>query len=194
MEQVRLLETIANQAALLIDNARIFKEMKLLAITDSMTGLFNRRHFSELGQVEVERAVRYQRGLGVLMVDIDLFKRVNDTLGHRAGDAVLQAVSRMCRAQLRSSDIIGRYGGEEFAIVLPESSEERARAVAERIRASIEATPIDTPNGPAQVTISLGLALLSPTDNDLELLLDSADRAMYEAKQAGRNRVQVYSP
>jgi diguanylate cyclase (GGDEF)-like protein len=159
-----------------------------------MTGLFNRRHFSELGQVEVERAVRYQRGLGVLMVDIDLFKRVNDTLGHRAGDAVLQAVSRMCRAQLRSSDIIGRYGGEEFAIVLPESSEERARAVAERIRASIEATPIDTPNGPAQVTISLGLALLSPTDNDLELLLDSADRAMYEAKQAGRNRVQVYSP
>ena len=193
LEQVRLLETIANQAALAIDNAHIFIEMRQLAITDSLTGLFNRRHFTELGQVEVDRALRYERGLGVLMVDIDSFKRVNDNLGHNAGDAVLQEISRICRTLLRSSDIIGRYGGEEFAIVLPELDEERSLRVAERIRAVIDATSIETPKGPVHITLSIGVVLLRPEFTTLEILLDCADRAMYQAKQAGRNRVNVFS-
>lgn len=191
-EQIRLLETIANQAAIAIENARIFKRMKQLAITDSLTGLYTRRHFTSLGQMELERAVRYGHPLAVLMVDIDFFKQVNDTRGHSVGDQVLQAVAATCRSELRQSDIIGRYGGEEFAIILPQTSPEGAYATAERIRSLVELNPISTTRGKIFVTASLGLVVMDDKLTSLELLLDCADRAMYTAKRSGRNQVCVY--
>lgn len=191
-EQIRLLETIANQAAIAIENARIFKRMKQLAITDSLTGLYTRRHFTSLGQMELERALRYGHPLAVLMVDIDFFKQVNDTRGHSVGDQVLQAVAAICRSQLRQSDIIGRYGGEEFAIILPETSPEGAYATAERIRNLVEISPISTLRGEIFITASLGLAVMDERLTSLESLLDCADRAMYTAKRSGRNQVRVY--
>ena len=196
LEQIRLLETIATQAAIALENARIFKQMKQLAITNSLTGLYTRRHFTALGQVELERAMRYHHALAVIMVDIDQFKIINDTHGHSVGDQVLQTVAQICRSALRVSDILGRYGGEEFAIVLPETTPEGAQATAERIRFEISASAIVTTRGLVQVTASLGLVILSEEIVSLETLLDHADHAMYEAKQAGRNQVKLatFSP
>ncbi len=191
-EQVRLLETIANQAAVAIENARIFKQMKQLAITDSLTGAFTRWHFTALGQVELERSVRYNRPLAVLMMDIDNFKNFNDTFGHNIGDQVIQAVARMCRKGLRSSDIIGRYGGDEFAIILPETTLEGALQTAEQIRSLIETVEVETQGKVTHVTSSLGLAIFDGKNMTLDDLLICADRALYSAKHMGRNCIKVY--
>ena len=123
------------------------------------------------------------------MVDIDHFKQVNDTSGHAVGDQVLQQVAEHCRQELRETDVVGRYGGDEFAILLPESDPVAAAQVAERLRQRIARQPLNTTTGPVAVTISLGIAALDDENLTLDILLSRADQALYDAKQGGRNRV-----
>ena len=191
-DQIRLLETIATQAAVAVENARVFEQMRQMAITDPVTQLNTRRHFTALAHAEVNRAVRYGRELSVLMVDIDRFKRVNDTWGHNAGDLVLQAIAQQCRQALRQTDLLGRWGGEEFAVILPETGEAVAQTIGERIRKSIESTEIPVMQGTIQVTVSIGLTSLREDCKTLEEMVDCADQALYMAKEAGRNRVRVW--
>lgn len=187
---------LASDAAIAIENAHLFEEVQRLAITDGLTGLCNRQHFLELAGREFDRAHRYQRPLSVIMLDIDRFKRVNDTHGHAVGDEVLQALAARFRANVRDIDLPARYGGEEFAVLLPEVGLERARVAAERLRRSVADTPIETAAGSLNVTISLGVGAIrelpvagAPDCPDLPTLLRLADEALYKAKNAGRNRV-----
>ncbi len=191
-EQISLLETIATHAAIAVQNARMYNQMRLIAITDPVTELNTRRHFTTLGQREVERTIRYNRSMGVLMVDIDHFKKVNDTYGHNAGDVVLLNIARLCVNALRQTDIVGRWGGEEFAIVLAEADCEGARLIAERIRRTVEEAQIILPQGNSiNITVSVGISALCSECETLERLVDCADRGLYMAKQAGRNRVRT---
>jgi diguanylate cyclase (GGDEF)-like protein len=166
-----------------------------LAITDPLTGLFNRRQLLELAEREVTLANRYQRTLSLIIFDLDHFKKVNDTFGHGAGDRVLVAISRFVQSTVRKCDIIGRYGGEEFALLLPETSELKARTMFERIRGAIEEMKIELDDGMTSVTISAGIAEVDNRSrrDTLEQLLERADKALYTAKAAGRNQIKVYS-
>jgi diguanylate cyclase (GGDEF)-like protein/PAS domain S-box-containing protein len=167
-------------------------EIERQARIDYLTGLANRRHFMELAEQELTRAMRYGSPLSIAMMDIDHFKRVNDTYGHKTGDVVLQKLSQLCQATLREVDIIGRIGGEEFAIILPETDGEKAAEVAERLRASIAKTEIPLETGlPLHFTVSIGIATLQGSDVNVDMLLNLADKALYEAKHSGRNRVRV---
>lgn len=182
---------LAADAAIAIENARLFGEVQQLAITDSLTGLHNRHHFFELAEHEFQRARRYGRALSVIMLDIDHFKQVNDTYSHAVGDQVLRVVAERCRESLRDIDFMGRYGGEEFAVLLPESDTEGARNAAERLRRCVAESPVETARGRLSVTISLGVVTIAVGFLDLVALLDRADAAMYAAKKAGRNRVET---
>jgi diguanylate cyclase (GGDEF)-like protein/PAS domain S-box-containing protein len=184
--------SISTQIAVAFENAILYAEMEKLAITDSLTGLFNRRHFFMLASNEFERAVRYDKPLSAIMIDFDHFKKVNDAHGHSVGDQVLQEVARLCEQGLRKIDIIGRYGGEEFVIVLPETSIQSAREAAERLRCIISEAIINTSKGILQISISLGVAKMDASHSNLEALLDCADQALFVAKQEGRNQVKVY--
>ena len=170
---------------------RLFEEVQRLAMTDDLTGLRNRRGFFEIAGRELERAERTGRPLTALMLDIDGFKRVNDTYGHAVGDEVLRHLAERCRRAVRDIDIVGRYGGEEFAVVLPETDLKTAYEVAERIRSTIGGEPFDTEVGPLPIRVSVGLALLTD-DNDQTMasLLDRADTAMYLVKRAGGDAVR----
>ncbi len=170
------------------------EELRRLASRDSMTGCLNRRAFFELAGELFALARRGQTGLCCLMVDIDHFKRFNDTHGHAVGDQVIQVVARSLSAGLRQPDVLGRYGGEEFCIVLPGATTQDAWAVAERIRSDIEATARGAVRDAdvMPITASFGLASLSGGARSLEALIDEADQALYSAKQAGRNRVMLF--
>jgi diguanylate cyclase (GGDEF)-like protein len=193
-EDARRLQPLANAAAIALENARLFEEVQRLAITDGLTCTYNRRHFFELAERELERARRYGHAVSAIMLDIDHFKQVNDTYGHAIGDQVLRTVVKRCCENTRSVDILGRYGGEEFAIILPTTDLPTAHTVAERLRRCIADTPIPTEQGDLTITISLGVASsvqCDGHDEDVAFLLNRADAAMYAAKQAGRNRVAV---
>ena len=167
-------------------------EIERQARIDYLTGLANRRHFMEQAELELSRALRYSKPLSIAMMDIDHFKRVNDTYGHKIGDVVLQKLSQLCQKTLREVDLIGRMGGEEFAILLPETNGERAAEVAERLRASIADTEIPLETGlPLHFTVSIGIATLQGSTVNVDMLLSQADKALYEAKHGGRNRVRV---
>jgi diguanylate cyclase (GGDEF)-like protein/PAS domain S-box-containing protein len=183
--------TFAQTAAIAIDNARLFKQVHQLAITDALTGIFNRRHFFELASREFERARRFYRPLTLVMCDIDHFKSVNDTYGHLIGDQVLHMVAERFRRNLREVDLLGRYGGEEFVALLTEVDCERGSDVGERLRAAIEAPAFRVEDQNVSVSISVGVADIKDCPN-LEILLDRADQALYEAKQNGRNRVGTW--
>lgn len=156
---------------------------------DSLSGVLARGYLVELGQRDVALAQRHERPLAICMVDIDYFKRVNDSFGHAAGDRLLCAVSQACSAQLRASDYCGRIGGEEFVCVMPETTQGEALACAERMRAAVAALRIDTASGMIGCTISIGIAALNRDHADFASLLAAADGAMYQAKQGGRDRV-----
>jgi diguanylate cyclase (GGDEF)-like protein/PAS domain S-box-containing protein len=170
------------------ERERLFREVQRLSTTDPLTGLSNRRHFGAAAQLEVLRARRYGRPLAAVMVDLDHFKRVNDTHGHAAGDRVLVEVSGICLGLARKTDLKARLGGEEFCLLLPETTAESARVLAERLRTDIESLPFDAEGRPFRVTASVGIAGYAPGE-ELEELLGRADRALYEAKESGRNRV-----
>ena len=164
------------------------EEVERLAITDSLTGLYNHRHLFELADREFQRARRYRLPLSVMMLDIDEFKRVNDTYGHAIGDQVLQGVAECCRKELRGVDVIGRYGGDEFVTMLPETGLPAACQVAERLRKRIAERVLDTRAGRVTVTVSLGVAILDDKHLTPETLFDGADQALYVAKKNGRNQ------
>ncbi len=158
---------------------------------DFLTGVSSRSWFMRQAIVELHRAVRYNNPLAVLMLDIDFFKRINDTHGHQAGDMVLKSVAELCRQMLRDSDGVGRLGGEEFAMLLPETNHQQAITVAERLRTNIEKTKIVLPGEDVtlQLTVSIGVAALDGKTDDVEAMIARADKALYEAKNSGRNRV-----
>jgi diguanylate cyclase (GGDEF)-like protein len=164
-------------------------ELLHLATTDVLTGAANRRNFMERCETEVARARRYDRPTSILMLDVDRFKSINDTYGHAAGDAVLKAMADGFRLALREPDIWGRLGGEEFAILLAETALPEAAAVAERLREQLAAMTVTHQEYSIQFTVSIGVAALIPEDGGLEKTLGIADALMYQAKQAGRNRV-----
>ncbi len=192
--EVRLLSAMGDQFGGAIERVRLFDEVRKLAITDSLTGLSNRRHFFELAEMELIRSRRYLHPLALAMIDIDHFKKVNDTYGHMAGDIVLREVARACQASLRKVDAIGRYGGEEIVILMPETTLDQAQPALERLRKRVEAMRIETARGAMQFTISIGLAdLRIGEDITIDQLLDRADQAMYKAKRSGRNQVYTWS-
>jgi diguanylate cyclase (GGDEF)-like protein len=174
---------------------RVQAELQRLAATDPLTNLYNRRHFFELAQRELDRSVRYRRPLTALMLDLDHFKAINDAHGHAAGDQVLALFSAFLLKILRGVDLIGRYGGEEFCIVLTETDAAQGRLAARRLQHSLEQQSFETSGGKIHLTISIGLASLPAKDaaweGGLDQLLGRADQALYRAKQAGRNRVEV---
>jgi diguanylate cyclase (GGDEF)-like protein len=189
-ELVARLQTFADQAAVAIEKARLFEETQRLAITDGLTGIYNRRHLFELAQREFVRALRYQRSLCLVMFDIDHFKKVNDTYGHPFGDKVLIAIARNCQAHSRSTDIFGRYGGEEFLLLMPETTIPEAIDAAERFRQQVAALVVTAGEISVSVTISLGVVALIPErDQSLEALIERVDQNLYAAKAGGRNQV-----
>jgi diguanylate cyclase (GGDEF)-like protein len=168
------------------------EHVRQLAETDALTGLYNRRHFSELTAREFQRAKRYGRPLSAVMLDVDQFKRVNDTHGHAAGDEVLKDLATRCRRVLRQTDLLGRYGGEEYAIVLPEADLAAACRTAERLRQECFESAFEVGGSRIAVTVSLGVADLDEECATQDTLLDRADHALYAAKHAGRNQVCVW--
>lgn len=168
-------------------------DLEQQAKADFLTGLSNRRYFMEIAKQEVHRAIRFGNRMSILMVDLDNFKRINDTFGHNSGDAVLKEFSTVCRLAFREIDIIGRIGGEEFSILLPETSRDQAIKAAERLRSRVANTNIPSDHGLAiEFTVSIGIASLSSEHDTLDVLLSHADNALYRAKESGRNQVQVY--
>jgi len=165
------------------------EELRRLATTDSLTELFNRRHFLELAQREVVRANRYKRPLSLMMMDIDHFKKVNDSYGHDAGDRVLVHLARIGLEQIRDVDIFGRIGGEEFAILLPDTDLASGGEAAERLRREVAGTVVEVNGQQVRITISIGVSTLTESIQDLDALMISADRALYSAKWKGRNKV-----
>ena len=187
---LNLLGLFASHAGAAIRNARMHSQLRELAIRDPMTGIFNRRHFFELADAIFDHSRRYNRPLAALVFDADHYKDVNDTYGHLVGDEVLKQITARCSALIRQADIFGRYGGEEFVIVMPETGLTGALKMAERLRAAVADPPYETEKGAVLATISLGVARSRRSTPTLLELLGEADAALYRAKDAGRNRVQ----
>ena len=172
------------------ERERLFREVERLSTTDPLTGLSNRRHFDAAGQLETLRAQRHHRPLSAVMLDVDHFKKVNDTHGHAAGDRVLVSLAGLCVTATRRTDLKARLGGEEFCLLMPETSAASARQVAERIRTGLLGLRFDEGDRSFGVCVSAGVAGHADGDG-LETLLARADRALYRAKESGRNRVVV---
>ncbi len=168
--------------------------LERLACVDGLTGLNNRRHFLVLAESEWSRFRRYGRPLALLMIDIDHFKSVNDTYGHDVGDQAIKAVAETLQKHKRGSDIAGRLGGEEFALVLPEAPLDRALIAGERLRQLVAARTVDTKRLPMSLTVSIGVSACRSDMSGLDQLLKEADVALYEAKRLGRNRVCLFGP
>lgn len=184
---VQPLESVADICATAIQNSNYVERVKQLAYLDGLTGIFNRRFFELRITEEIERARRFNSGLGVIMVDIDQFKRLNDEFGHLLGDEVLRQVSSILNRQLRKIDVVCRFGGEEFAILLPETSCQYSLSVAEKLRRMVEAWQF--PGVPRPVTISAGAANFPEHGTTRDELVSAADAGLYAAKQTGRNRI-----
>jgi diguanylate cyclase (GGDEF)-like protein len=164
-------------------------QLKVLATVDGMTGLFNRRHFLSLAEIEWSRYQRHGRPMSLVLFDIDRFKSINDSFGHHAGDHVITQIADICQQQKRKSDIIARFGGEEFLILLPETTLAAAQRVAERLRRKVETSAISVASKDINATISVGIAEADPAMASIFDLIKLADKALYLAKDSGRNRV-----
>lgn len=193
VSELRDNERVLGSVYIILDITRqkqFVRELDNLASYDSGTDIYNRRRLLEEAVKEAARARRLRIGLAVLMIDIDLFKEVNDTYGHLAGDAVIKSVVKVCKERTRNTDIIGRYGGEEFLILLPGAGIGSARAIAEDIRRQVEDMETEFAGHRIRVTISIGVALLGESEeSDIYEAIDKADAALYDAKRNGRNRV-----
>lgn len=217
-DRLALLDALSGQAVISIENASFYdlleqkvqertveleaevvrrtqaeEQMRQLVITDSLTGVFNRRHIFNLLEDEFQRAVRYKTIFSVIIFDLDHFKQINDIFGHLVGDQVLQETVKASKVAIRRNDVLARYGGEEFIVLLPETERKKCSRVAERIRLAIEEISVHTSTDIVRVTASLGVASFdSEKDTAIEKLLDRADQALYRSKQDGRNRVSVF--
>jgi diguanylate cyclase (GGDEF)-like protein len=192
-----VIDLVAPQIALALERAewqQRANQFQLMSITDPLTGLHNRRYLEARLAEELSRSKRYNYPLSFMMIDIDDFKLYNDLNGHQAGDRALEMTAQSLRAALRKVDVASRYGGEEFSILLPQTSLEEAGTIADRIRRRIMSTKF--PHGSSQpfgmVTVSIGLSSLSPALNSAEAIVRAADRALYHAKSHGKNRAYAY--
>lgn len=182
------------RAALAIENAMLHYQVKQLALRDALTGQYNRRAFFDLGREEVSTYHSSHQPLAAIMLDIDHFKTINDTHGHALGDDILRMVIDFCRQNIRHTDILGRYGGDEYVILLPRTNLATAVKIASRICKTIASKPFETKAGPVPVTVSLGVTEADGRTENIQSLLDLADKALYHAKQKGRNRVESMPP
>jgi diguanylate cyclase (GGDEF)-like protein len=181
---------LAHQAAAALGSIALFEQVQELARRDGLTLLFNHSHFLELLDAEVARSRRYRRPVSVLFIDIDHFKQVNDTYGHPFGNVVLCQLARLIRSNVRSTDQVGRYGGEEFIVLLPETLENEAVALAERLRSAVQVRTFQALDVSVRLTVSIGLAGFGPDEVGMgDELIMAADAALLQAKTAGRNRV-----
>lgn len=184
------LKRVLKERQLTQERVLMLEKLKRLSITDGLTKLFNRRHFYSQLKFEIDRTIRYDRPLSLLLMDIDNFKKHNDMLGHLEGDKILTRIGKIIKSCLRKMDSAYRYGGEEFTVILPETEGEEAATVGERIRSAVEKEPISYPENSdlSGLTISLGVTEYQP-DESTAVFVQRADKAMYLSKQAGRNRV-----
>jgi len=192
-ESVRpTLEVLASHLAVSLANARMVHKLETMATTDGLTGLFNKRAMLEQAEAKISSAKRFGRKLSVLVTDIDFFKRVNDTYGHDIGDQVIRGLGDVLRRQKRATDVVARFGGEEFVVLCEQTEEGGAVLLAERIREDLEKTVFTTPNGKLSVTCSIGVATLPDAGGDWETLFKAADEALYASKRGGRNRTTLH--
>ncbi|PXW96606.1 diguanylate cyclase (GGDEF)-like protein [Sphaerotilus hippei] len=177
---------------------RTRRQVELLSITDPLTALHNRRHFMEAARRQLMRARRHDQPLSLMLIDVDHFKQVNDRHGHQAGDRVLVEVARRCRDTLRAGDLIARFGGEEFIVLLPSTPQAAAAALAEHLRRAVARAPLALPDEARppslHLTVSIGLVAQATPHQTLDTLIRRADEALYAAKRAGRDRVHVAAP
>jgi diguanylate cyclase (GGDEF)-like protein len=184
---------LAQQFILSIKRAILYQKVQELAITDSLTQVFSRRFVLERLNEEMERSKKFNYNFSILMGDIDHFKNYNDHYGHLVGDAILREVSKTMKENIRQIDLIGRYGGEEFLVILTETDKEQARLAAERIRQAIEYKQIKAYDENLKVTISIGISTFPDDAQDILGLIEKSDRALYQAKETGRNKVCVFT-
>lgn len=170
----------------------LYEMVEKMAITDSLTGLYVRRYFYERLSEELMRSKRHGFNLALLMIDIDDFKRCNDTYGHLVGDAVLKEMARIISENVREIDIVARYGGEEMSIVLPETAAEKAFVAAERLRKRIDENVFKAYDEKLNLTVSIGVAIYPQDGADIDSIIEKSDQALYAAKKSGKNLVRAY--
>ncbi len=187
---LKLWEAFGATATAAIHNAKLHQEVQQLALTDPLTGIHNRRGFSILASQQIKQSTRYETPLVVMMIDLDHFKLVNDQYGHQAGDQVLVEAARRMQAALRESDILGRYGGEEFIALLPDTDREQGKQIGKRLLQSMRDHPIETAEGQIPITISIGMSAVEKGDESLQAIIEKSDSALYRAKEKGRDQIQ----
>lgn len=190
-EKMKLLSVFSSFASMAIYNANIHNRTKIMAITDSLTGLHNHRYFHQVFNMELRRAKRYRKRLGILMIDVDNFKKFNDTFGHAKGDLILSVIGKIIKRNMRKVDFAFRYGGEEFIVLLPEAGFESALNAAERLRETIETETLEMLKGEAMegVTVSIGIARYPEDGTGRVKLFKVVDDLLYKAKLSGKNKV-----
>jgi diguanylate cyclase (GGDEF)-like protein len=188
------LEVLASHVAVSLANARMLKRLEELATRDGLTGLFNKRALTELAAHKLRSAQRFKKPLSLLVCDIDHFKRVNDTYGHDIGDLVIKGFGDVLARVKRDTDVVGRFGGEEFVVICEETDENGALQFAERIRQELELATFHSELGPVKVTCSIGVAPFPAAGTSWESLFKATDEALYASKRGGRNRVTAWNP
>jgi diguanylate cyclase (GGDEF)-like protein len=193
-QDLQFLSVIGYQMAATLKHFQRFSSIKNIAIYDTLTGLYNRRYFEERLGVDTQKAFYGGSPLSLVMVDIDLFKKVNDTFGHTEGDQVLCQISSLLKSSVRKKDTVARYGGEEFILILPETGLEGSFVIAERIRRLVESTPFEVGGAQVSLTLSMGISNFpSHRAKSKEELVKMADQALYDAKRGGRNKVCIFT-
>lgn len=185
------LKVLRARASNILSLRATMRDLERLSRTDSLTGAFNRRHFFAVADTELERFKRYGHPVGMIVLDVDHFKTINDTFGHAIGDQALQGFVESVRAKLRREDVLGRIGGEEFVVLCPETNIEGTVRLAERIRLAVQGVSIKTEAGPLSFTVSGGVSAVIANDETAEAAIARADKALYRAKDRGRNRIEA---
>ena len=182
----------AQHASIAIENALLYEKVQLMARIDEVTGLYNRRAINDFGEYEINRASRLKHSISLAMLDLDDFKQVNDQFSHRVGDEVLREIARICEENIRSIDVLGRYGGDEMVILMPETDGKNAFLTMERLRKAIEDTPIVLGENTFRMTVSIGLVSHKENAPSITEIMNQADSSLYTAKNDGKNCVRVF--